>query len=55
MGLFEVTFLNGDDVDDVLLAASNNMLKFMSDTSIGLTSCVGHGPNVVCGDIERLA
>ena len=48
-------FLNGDDVDDVFLAASNNLLKFMPDTSISLTVCVGQGPNVVCGDIESLA
>ncbi len=25
------------------------------DTLIGLTDCVGQGPNVVCGDIESLA
>ena len=43
-------FLNGDNVDVVFLEASNNLMKFMPDTSIGLTSCVGHGPNVVCGD-----
>ena len=48
-------FLNGDDVDVVFLAASNNLLKFMPDTSIGLTVCVGQGPNVVCGHIESLA
>ena len=40
-------FLNGDDVDVVFLAASNNLLKFMPDTSIGLTDCVGQGPNVL--------
>ena len=48
-------FLNGNDVDVLFLASSNNLLKFMPDTSIGLTVCVGQGPNVVCGDIESWA
>ena len=48
-------FLNGENVDVMFLATSNNLLKFMPDTSIGLTDCVGQGPNVVCGDIESLA
>ena len=48
-------FLNGENVDVMFLATSNNLLKIMPDTSIGLTDCVGQGPNVVCGDIESLA
>ena len=40
-------FLNVDDVDVVFLAASNTLLKFMPDTSIGLTGRVGQGPNDV--------
>ena len=56
MGLVElVDVLEDDEVDVVFLAASNNLLKFMPDTSIGLTGCVGQVPNVVCGDIESLA
>ena len=47
-------FMNGDDVDVVFLAASNYLLKLMTDTLIGLTGCVGQDPNVVCGDIEKL-
>ena len=45
----------GDYVDVVFLAASNNLLKFMPDTLIGLTDCHGQGPNVVFGHIESLA
>ena len=47
-------FLYGEDVDVVFLATSNNLLDFVPDTSVGLTGCVGQGPNVVCGDIESL-
>ena len=48
-------FLYGEDVDVVFLAASINLLDFVPDTSVGLTGCVGQGPNVVCGDIDSLA
>ena len=40
-------FLNGDDVDVVFLVASN-LLKFMPDTSIGLTVCVESLVDVWC-------
>ncbi len=40
-------FLYGENVDVVYLAASNNLL-------VSLTSCVGQGPNVLCGEIESL-
>ena len=48
-------FLYGEDVDVVSIAASNNLLDFVPDTSVGITGCVGQGQNVVCGDIESLA
>ena len=48
-------FLNGDDFDVVFLSASNNLLKFITDTSICLAGCVGQVLNVVCGDIKSLA
>ena len=47
-------FLYGLDVDVVFLAVSNNLLDFVPDTSVGLTVCVGQGPNVDYGDIESL-
>ena len=51
--------LYGEYVDVVFLAASNNLLDFVpdvvTDTSFGLTGCVGQGPNVVCGDTDSLA
>ena len=52
----ESMFLDGEKVDAYVefLAASNNLLKFMPDTSIGLTGCVEHGANVVCAKIESL-
>ena len=48
-------FLNGENVDVMFLTARNDLLRFMPDTSIGLTDSVGQGPNVVCVDIECLA
>ena len=47
-------FLYGEDTDVRFFAASNNLLDFVQDTQVGITGCVGKGPNVVCCDIESL-
>ena len=56
MGSVEVMpmFLNGEDIDVMIITSSNDMLDLMPDTSISLMDFVGDSPNVVCGDIKSL-
>ena len=47
-------FLYDEEVDVVSVAANNNLIDLVPDTSFGITCYVGQGLNAVCGDIESL-